>query len=234
MIRIAIVEDDPADSGTLTALLTRYGKDNGVEFDYAVFGDPVMFLERYTSDYEIVFLDIEMPGLDGMKTAQKLREKDETAVLIFITRMAQFAVQGYRVNALDFIVKPANYYTLSLTMKNALTAAERASRENVLIPLRSGIERLSAKDIFYIEVRRHTLVYHTTRGDYERYGALKKVESEFKKLKFTKCNSCFLVNPRHVKRIRDYTVTVGDDELLISHPRKKEFMNDLVDYFKEE
>lgn len=228
------MEDDPADSGALSALLTRYGRENGADLDVAVFHDPVMFLERYAANYEIVFLDIEMPELDGMKAAQKLRAKDETAVLVFVTRMAQFAVQGYRVNALDFIVKPANYYTLSLTMKNALASVERAARENVLIPLRGGIERLSAKNILYVEVRKHTLVYHTTRGDYERYGALKSVESELKKLKFTKCNSCFLVNPRHVKRIRDYTVIVGDDELLISHPRKKDFMNDLIDYFKEE
>ena len=234
MIRIAIVDDDETDSGRLETLLKSYGRENSVELGIACFSDPVMFVERYTANYEIIFFDIEMPMLDGIAAAEKIRETDDTVVLIFVTRMAQLAVRGYKVRALDFIVKPINPRTLSLTMASALKAVELVSGEDILIPMRGGLERVSAKNIYYIEVRKHTLIYHTAKGIFERYGALKSVEADLKKLKFVKCNSCFLVNPRHVKKIRDHTVTVGGDELIISHPKKKEFMTALVKYFGEE
>lgn len=234
MIKIAVVDDEACDSERLKTLLIDYGKENSVDLDVTVFSDSVMFLEKYAANFDIVFFDIEMPSIDGIRAAKRIRDTDETVVIIFVTRMAQLAVHGYKVHALDFIVKPINKHTLSLTMKSALRSVALMAGENVLIPMRGGVECVSAKNIYYVEVRKHTLIYHTSSGVFERYGVLKDEESKFSKLKFIKCNKCFLVNPRHVSKIKNYTVTVAGDELLISHPRKKEFMQALAEYFGEE
>ncbi len=72
--------------------------------------------EHYRADYDIVFMDIELPGINGMEAAHRLREIDQQVILIFVTNMAQFAVKGYEVDALDYIIKPAQYGPLSIKL----------------------------------------------------------------------------------------------------------------------
>lgn len=92
MIRIAIVEDDAAFRAVLVDYLRRIERESGGEATFLIdqFGDGLSFLDGYRSDYRIVLMDIEMPYMDGMKAAQKLRELDESVCLIFITNMAQY------------------------------------------------------------------------------------------------------------------------------------------------
>ena len=86
------------------------------------------------------------------------------------------------------------------------------------------------KDIYYVEISGHQMIYHTSVGDFKTYGSLKAVEKELKSFNFALCNSCFLVNLDYVERVDGYDVTVKGHKLLISHPRKKEFMKELSAY----
>lgn len=105
MYHIAIVEDEKEFSLQLVEYLKQYEKENGVEIQVSVFGDGESILKDYSSDYDAVFLDIQIPGIDGMQTAEAIREQDEEVVLMFITNMAQYAISGYAVGALDFVMK---------------------------------------------------------------------------------------------------------------------------------
>ena len=112
MLRCAIVEDSPRELEHLKECLARYSAERDIPLETTAFGDAASFLEHYRADYDIVFMDIELPGINGMEAAHRLREIDRQVILIFVTNMAQFAVKGYEVDALDYIIKPAQYLSL--------------------------------------------------------------------------------------------------------------------------
>ena len=119
MLRCAIVEDSPRELEHLKECLARYSAERDIPLETTVFGDAASFLEHYRADYDIVFMDIELPGINGMEAAHRLREIDRQVILIFVTNMAQFAVKGYEVDALDYIIKPAQYGPLSIKLDRA-------------------------------------------------------------------------------------------------------------------
>lgn len=124
MIRIAIADDDAAFLAKIQKYIQKYQKENGEDIQLTAFSDAKELIEGYSPVYDIVILDIEMPGMNGMEAAEKIRQADEDVVLMFITNMIQYAIRGYSVGALDFVMKPVNYYTFSLKL------SYRADSEN--------------------------------------------------------------------------------------------------------
>ena len=119
MIRVAIIEDDAEVQGVLQEYVRRYTRQYGTEFEVTVFADGVDILEDYRAVYDIIFLDVEMKHLDGMTTAERIRKMDADVILIFITNMAQYAIRGYSVGALDYVLKPVPYFAFSEQLKKA-------------------------------------------------------------------------------------------------------------------
>ena len=108
MIRVAIVEDEAAVREQLAGYVQRCTRQYGTLFEVTMFTDGLEILEEYRPVYDIIFLDVEMPQLDGMETARRIRAMDSEVQLIFITNMAQYAIKGYAVGALDYVLKPAS------------------------------------------------------------------------------------------------------------------------------
>lgn len=181
--------------------------------------------------YDLVFMDIDMPYLDGMSAAHKLRELDENVCLVFVTNLARLAVQGYEVAAYDFIVKPVSYEDFTGKMPRIVKRLESLARGRTLL-VHSGtdIMRIAVDDIMYVEVMSHKLVYHLVRKNIVSYGTLKKVEEELADPCFVRCNKCYLVNLRYVMAIEENHAVVGGEKLLISYPRRTEFTKALTDY----
>ena len=120
MRNVAVIEDEKSASDALGQHLKRYGAETGEEFKIYVFPDAETFLQNYKADYDVVFMDIELPGMNGMTAARELRKLDGKVVLVFVTNMSQFAVGGYEVGAFDFILKPVNYSSFFLTDVSSL------------------------------------------------------------------------------------------------------------------
>lgn len=233
MFNIAIVEDDCSATDLLQSYLEKYGKDNDVQFNIFKFGKALTFLTNYTGNYDVVFMDIELPDLNGMEAAKRLREVDKNVALVFVTNLAQFAVEGYEVNAFDFIVKPVNYAVFSLKLKRVLDRAKVNRGVKLLISVDDATMPISSDDIKYLEIISHNIIFHTVHGDYRSYGTLKKIEKQLEGANFMRCNSCYLVNFRYVTAVKGFNVFIGDDCLQISHPRKQAFLRALNDYFGE-
>lgn len=231
MKNIAIVEDDKESADILKESLERYRNANGEEFKVLWFKDAISFLTNYKANYDIVFMDIEMPDLNGMDAAKKMRTLDETAVLIFVANMAQYAVNGYEVNAYDFIVKPFSYSNFAMKLQRALKFIDSKGGSKIYIPVDDGAMCLTSAEIIYAEIIKHKIIYHTTRGEYNSHGTLKKAESLINDPYFVKCNSCYLVNLRFVTAVVDHEVFLGNISLQMSHPKRKDFLSALNNYF---
>ena len=231
MIKTAIVEDDIAAAELLAGYLERYGKDNGIVFSADKFSNAVTFIEGYRGGYDIIFMDIEMEDLDGISAAKLLRELDKVVTLIFVTNMAQLAIKGYEVDALDFIVKPVGYHDFAFRLAKAVSRISAGSEKYLFVNLTGGgYAKIIVSHIIYVEILKHRIVYHTEDGDFETYGTLKEVERELAEPHFVRCNSCYLVNLRFVRSVRDMMCDVAGEKLKVSQPRKKDFLNALCDY----
>lgn len=230
MLRIAIVEDEDSAAAVLEQYLDRFQADAGESFQIERFRDPVLFLDPYRG-WDLVFMDIEMPNMDGMTAAARLRRIDSQVKLIFVTNMAQYAVRGYEVNALDFIVKPVLFADFAFKMKRAISALQISRGKMLMIPQPSGIARISSDELFYVEIRNHTLLYHLAEETLEARGTMDSAEKQLAGLNFLRCNNCYLVNPRYIERVQGYTVKVGGEALQISHPRRKQFLEDLTAWY---
>lgn len=229
MFKIAIVEDNHAAAEKLQGFLTRYAAEQNENFDITVFGDAVDFLDSYRSIYDMVFMDIELPHMDGMEAARRLRSVDRQAILIFVTNMARYAVKGYEVDALDYLVKPIHYGDFERKLRRAVMRRDEA-REAILVVRQSGFLRLKLQEIRYIEVRGHTLIFHTETESVQGSGTLLETEEKLKDKGFLRCNKCYLVNQKHITAVQGYTlVMTGGEELQISRPRKKVFMSELAE-----
>lgn len=230
MLRVAIVEDDEATRAQLQSFLERYAQEHHVELQIFPFADGAEILERYQPIYNIILLDIEMPRLNGMDTAERIRTMDEDVVLLFITNLVQYAIRGYSVRALDYVLKPVSYPTFALKLDKAVEMVRRRAPGQVMLRLGDGVQRLETRQIYYVEVHRGVLHYKTTLGEFTLRGTLQSAEEELGKYHFVRCNYWYLVNLAHVSRVHKDTVEVAGTELQISRRNRAAFLAALTDY----
>ena len=119
-------------------------------------------------------MDIEMEFMNGLTAAEKIRVKDDEVVIIFITNTPQYAMKGYTVDALDYVLKPLSYFAFSQKIDRALTRLERRKKKYISISIKGGMKKLEIPGIHYVEVRDHDLIYHTDKGTFEKKGWMRE------------------------------------------------------------
>lgn len=229
MIRIAIVEDEPAMSEQLSEYAERFCREAGLDVEIVKFSDGIEITENYRAVWDIIFMDIEMPHLDGMSAAQRIRKFDPAVVLIFITNMARFAIKGYEVDAMDFVLKPVKYAQLALKLKKAVNIVSQHKRHYLLVSADGEDKRVSVDDILYIEVINHRLHIHTAQEEYVLRGSLQEMEKQLSGLCFARNSHSYMVNLRNVTGLRKDSVLVSGRELPLSRSKRKEFLQALSD-----
>ena len=232
MLRIAIVEDQEKDANLLISYLQRYGREKNLEIEATHFKNGILFLQQYRGEYDIVFMDIDMPVISGMNTAQSLREIDPHVLLIFVTALARFALNGYEVNAYVFIIKPVQYSHFITKMERAEKKLSTEKRTKLLIKTNEKAVSVYTDEILYVDIYNHMLSFHTTEGVVSTRGTIKDVMETLNYSCFTLCNKSCVVNLRFVQMIDGDEVLLSNGERLqISRPRKTEFMQQIADYY---
>lgn len=230
-IRIGVVEDEPAACQKVLDYLNRYQTENNEHFTVSVFNDGSEIVEDYRPIYDILLLDIEMKKMDGMEAARRIRKIDSSVVIVFITNASQYAINGYEVQALSYLLKPVPYFAFSQEIKRSIETVRRQADDSMLFEAGSQRTRVELKSIVYIESIRHTIIIHTLDGKLSITSTLKELEAQLAEHDFFRSNSCYLVNLRHVTGIEDQDCVMSNGERLrISRPRKKAFVAALASY----
>lgn len=232
MINIAIIEDEINEQNLLKGFFDQLSTSLNEKICLKVFNNGKEFLFNLEFGiFDLVLMDIELNSdKNGIEVSQKLREIDNEVVLVFMTNLSQYAIEGYKVKATDYIVKPISFYDFSIRM-TAIFANINAKKVKKVLIQSDGVKVvLLVRDICYIEVLNHSLIYHTINGDYTCRGSLGATEKEMRNYNFSLCNSCFLVNLAFVESVEGYSAIINGEKLLISHPKRKNFLKDLSGY----
>lgn len=228
-MRIAVVDDDANDRSRLKEYIYRYFQGKEDAFEVRQFENGMDFLEQFQGNIDIVFMDIEMPHLDGITTAKKMRLLDRDVILIYITNMAQFAIRGYEVNAIEFMIKPVGYYNFTDKLEKAMAFLHRNAEKSIVLHQEDSILKMSASDIYYMEKDRNYVMLHTSKGVFRERGTIADMEKKLEGAGFSKCNSGCLVNLKHVSQISKDVVVVGQQLLPLSRQQKKIFVQRFVE-----
>ena len=232
MLKLLLLEDETAEAERLTGFLSRYQTEHP-EFSYVLetYDRGVALLDAYRRDADLIFLDIRLPDMTGMEVARRIRAVDENVMLIFVTNLTQYAIEGYSVAAFDYILKPLHYASFSAKLQRA--ARMLSSRECALIldlRTREGTRRVAADSVTYVEVAAHDLLFHTGGEAIRQWGTLSSYEAMLSGAHFARPSASFLVNLKYVRGVRKDEVLVDGDYLPISRSKRRDFLAALAQY----
>lgn len=234
MVRVAVVEDEKVYSDELIGFIRRYAKEKDILMDIVLFENGMDFdeyIDSHSERFDIVFMDIKMPYVNGLSSAKHLRACDPYVSIIFTTVMMQYATRGYEVDALDYMVKPIRYLNLSIKLDKAMTRIVRNKAVITLPAQDGGLVRVPASDIYYVESQDHYCLFHTKQGDMLKLISLSTVEETLREEGFLRCSNSFLINPVYVTRMTNTTIVIREREISISRRKHKEFMQEIARYF---
>ncbi len=233
MINVAIVDDDKSYVDQLREYFEQYIKESGEMIKITAFSDGDSIVHKYRSQFDIILMDIEMKFMDGMSAAEEIRKMDSSVIIIFITNTPQYAIKGYAVQALDYLLKPLSYFAFSQCVGRAINNTKNRLSTFISINVKGGVVRLDTNDIYYIESRGHNVVYHTKSGNYELRSTMKEIEGMLNNKRFFRASKWYLINLAHVDSFRDTDVILAGHSLAVSRSRKNELLEALSDYWGE-
>ena len=227
---IAVVEDSAQDRAVLDSYLEKYQQEKNCYFQITHFSDGDEIALGYKGGYDLILMDIEMTFLDGMSAAEEIRRADPEVLIIFITNSPQYAIKGYAVDALDYVLKPVSYYAFSQRLGRAVERVARRARHFLQINAHGTAHKLDTSAIYWIENCGHDLVFHTAEGELTAPGSMTETEEKLAQDSYFRVNKGCLVNLEHVDRMDGEDAIVHGDRVPLARARRKAFLDALNDY----
>ena len=228
-MKVAIIEDNQEALDYYLKYINRYQKEEKVKIELFTYENGTDLLKDYNKDFHVIFLDIGLPIMNGLEVANKIREVDESVLIVFVTNLPQYAIEGYKVNALDFLLKPVTYSDFQIEMKKIERNLKLKKKNYLVLNLKGIVHKIPFSSIIYVEIIHHDIVIHTDSNDYKFRGSLKSIEENLDMQLFSRCNNCYLVNLNYVESIdKNIVILTNNKELLISRNRRKPFLDDFT------
>lgn len=234
MFKIAVAEDEELFIEELQNYFFRYEKETGERLSVTFYRDGDELVQDYQGQFDLLLMDIQMKFMDGMCAAEEIRKKDSEVVIIFVTNMTQYAVKGYEVDAMDYILKPVKYFTFSQKLQRALSKIRQRREIFLSVSVKGGIYKIPIEELLYIESQGHTLNYHTQKEVISVRANISDMELELRKYGFSRINKGCIVNMKYVDTVMNGECLLDGEALPIARNRKKTFMDELTEYISGE
>lgn len=233
MFKIAICEDENTFIDVLKDLLKRYAAETGKEFCFFEFQDGSELLENYQPDFDLIFMDIRMEKLDGLKTAEEIRKMDSTVGILFLTSLVQYVWKGYEYGAVNYLLKPVKYGRLKMELDRYFSHYQGKEEPFLTFANDSGKFKVLYKNLRYAETHKRNVLLHFEEQEQVIYKSMKEMASLLESQRpFTRCHASFIVNLAYVKSVENLEAVLTTGERIpISQPRRKEFMARLADFW---
>ena len=224
MLKIAFCDDETAEIAQLEELLKEYAAARGQEFVHTSYQSSVELMADIEKGkrFDIMLLDILMPGENGMTAAREVREHDTNVKIIFLTASPEFAVESYAVDAWYYQLKPIRQEDFFRLMDSACAACSKEQTHSLILRSKNGIVRVELEKLVYCEVMGRTLTFHLNSGVVlESMGRLDDL-----------CpHRSFLINMEYIANIAARSITMQDGaEVPVPHGKYSELKNRYLSY----
>lgn len=235
MIVIAICDDELYCIEQLAMQLERYAKENSKEIKIIKFTKALQLLNQIKDTYDLIFLDIKMPFVDGIEVAEEIRKRDEKVSIIFLTSYMQRAVDGYEVSAEAFIQKPIAYQRLEKEMNKWFLKHIHQDEPYIIFQNNDGKYKVPIKSLKYIETSGRSVLLHTGQKNIKISKSMKEMQKEIGVFGFCKCHNSFLVNLHFVDYVNATEVGLITGEILpVSKSKRKNFIDSVAMFWEKD
>ena len=233
MFSIVICDDEQPFIDQLKSLLERYEKETGKTFAYHIFRDGSELIADYRPEYDLIFMDIRMEKLDGLKTAEELRRMDSTVGLMFVTSLPPYVWKGYEFGAFNYLLKPLKYGRLKMELDRFFTHYQGKEEPSLSFSNENGKYKVLYKNLRYAETQKRNVLLHFDDQEQVIYKNMKEIASLLEtQRQFARCHASFIVNMAYVKSVENLEAVLTTGERVpISQPKRKEFMAKLADFW---
>lgn len=232
MIHVAICDDEQNFVAHLTKLLQRYMEETGMQIRITCFYDGLELLEHYDPSFDLIFLDIQMKLVNGLRTAEKIRQMDQKVGILFLTTLVQYGLEGYKYGAVNYVLKPIQYVRLKGEMDRFLSRYDQNEEESLVVVNDTGRYKIYLRELVYIETCKRNLLFHTEGDEILCYKTMREMEKELAGKGFLRSHASYLVNMAFIKSVKKLDIQMLNGEILpISQPKRKVFMEKLTEYW---
>ena len=232
MYHIAICEDEDAFICELKEKLMKYAAETDQEFCLFIYHDGSELLQKYNSQYDLIFMDIKMKQMNGLKTAEEIRKIDSTVGLFFLTSWKQYVWKGYEYSAVNYLLKPIQYGVLKMELDRFFAHYHSKDEPYIIFSNDNGKYKVLYKNLCYAETEKRNVMLHFEGQKQIIYKNMKQISSLLcEHPQFAQCHQSFVVNLSFVKNVEGLELLMLTGERIpISQPKRKEFMKKLAEY----
>jgi DNA-binding LytR/AlgR family response regulator len=231
MLDIAICEDDIIQQEKLEKLLFEIGLKDSINLGKFDSGEALIKSYELGDRYGIILLDMQLDKLDGIQTAEIIRKSDEDCLIIIITSIMEYAVEGYSIDAYDFILKPVDKNKFNRVITNAVKEIQVRMNKTYLVQTRNKTMAIRLSEIQFIESNRNRVIIHTKKESYVNNEKISSVEEKLRDDGFVRISRYYVVNIYHVKEIdvKKLILTTGK-ELKYSEKYRDNIKKEYVEF----
>jgi DNA-binding LytR/AlgR family response regulator len=215
MLEIAICEDDIIQQERLEILLSEIGLQESINLRKFDSGERLIKSYESGDRYGIILLDMQLDQLDGIQTAEIIRKYDKNCLIIIITTIMEYAVEGYSIDAYDFMLKPVDKVKFSRVIYNAIKELQNRMNKTYLIQTRYITKAIKLSEIQFIESNRNRVIIHTNKESYTSNENVSSLDEKLRNDGFARISRYYIVNIYHVKEIKVKKLILQTGEELI-------------------